>query len=260
MPKPRFAIAAAGILAGPLLSPGAAWADFQVWTPDVNPGEVALENLGDAGFGSRPATNGERSNTAELEYGMTPWWQTELELEANRGPGPGQANYLNQVTSENLFQFTERGEYWLDAGFFAEYGQGVKFGSANETTFGPVLRKDVWGTSNTINLFLEKDLGPHAAGRPVFLFAWETRVDAWTVQLGRHFAVEPGVQVYGQPGPFGHFAAAGQQDMRAGPQLFGSIFDIGPGTLEWNGGVLLGLTPAVPKTTLRWQAEYEIHY
>lgn len=45
-----------------------------------------------------------------------------------------------------------------------------------------------------------------------------------------------------------------------GPQLFGKIFDIGPGTLEWNGGVLFGLTSAVPRVTVRWQAEYEIHY
>ena len=72
--------------------------------------------------------------------------------------------------------------------------------------------------------------------------------------------IEPGFQAYGQPGPFGHFAALGQQDHRVGPQLFGKVEKIGPGSLNWNGGVLFGLTPAAPRLTLRWQAEYELHF
>ena len=242
------------------MSPTLAWADFKVWLPEVNFGELAVESVGDIGFDPNPSKSGEFSSTFEVEYGVTRWWQTELELEFNRNPGQHQATYFSQLTSENLFQFTERGEYWLDAGFFAEYGQALQSGNPNEITLGPVLRKDFWGTSNTINLFVEKDFGKNAAGRPFFLFAWETRIDAWTVRFGRRFAVEPGFQIYGEPGQIGGFAKWNDQDQRAGPQLFGKIFDIGPGTLEWNGGVLFGLTSAVPRTTLRWQAEYEIHF
>jgi hypothetical protein len=242
------------------LAAGAARADFKVWTPDVNLGEMALETVGDAGFDPNRAKTGEQSYTTEFEYGLTSWWQTELEGEFNRAPGPNQAVYANQLTSENLFQFTERGEYWIDTGFFAEYGRALLRGVANEATAGPVLRKDFWGTSTSINLFVEKDLGEHASGRPVFLYALETRIEAWTVQFGRHFAVEPGLQLYGVPGAIGHFDSWSQQDERGGPQLFGKVFDIGPGTLEWNGGVLFGLSSAVPRTTLRWQFEYEIHY
>jgi hypothetical protein len=242
------------------LAAAPAFADFKVRTPDVNQGELAIESVGDAGFDPNSGRNGEQSYTSEVEYGVTPWWQTELESEFNREPGPHQAVYFNQLTSENLFQFTERGEYWLDSGFFAEYGQSLLRNTPNETTFGPVLRKDFWGTSNTVNLFLEKDLGDHSSGRPVFIYALESRVESLTMKFGRDFVVEPGIQVYGTPGPFGHFEEWSAQDERAGPQLFGKIFDIGPGTLEWSGGVLFGLTPAVPRTTLRWQAEYEIHY
>jgi hypothetical protein len=256
----RAGSAAALALVLLLCAAASARADFHVWTPDVNQGEMALETVGDAGFDGNPAKSGERSYTAEFEYGLTRWWQTELESEFNRAPGSGQDTYFNQLTSENLFQFTERGEYWLDAGFFAEYGQSLLKNTPNETTFGPVLRKDFWGTSTTLNLFLEKDLGQYASGRPVFQYALETRFDDWTVRLGRHVAFEPGIQYYGVPGAFGHFASWSQQDQRLGPQLFGKIFDIGPGTLEWNGGVLFGMSQAVPRTTVRWQAEYEIHY
>ena len=243
-----------------LAGTGPAKADFKVWTPDVNKGELAVENVGDIGSDPNPDKSGEQSYTAEVEYGVTKWWQTEMEFEFERDPGSDVRTRFSQVTTENLFQFTERGEYWLDAGFFAEYGHGIIKGSTNETTFGPVLRKDFWGLSNSINLFFEKDLGSHASGRPQFLWAWETRVDAWEVTFGRHFAVEPGFQFYGQPGQISHFAKWGDQDNRAGPQLFGKVFNIGPGTLEWNAGILFGLTAAVPRFTPRWQFEYEIHF
>ena len=235
-------------------------ADFKVWRPDVNVGELALETIGDAGFDPHADRNGEQSYTFEIEYGVTRWWQTELELEFARDPGAGQRTYVSQLTSENLFQFTERGEYWLDVGFFAEYGQSLRNGTPSEFTFGPVLRKDFWGLSNAVNLFVQKDIGRNAERRPQFLWAWETRVDAWQLQLGDRFLIEPGFQFYGAPGQIGRFSRWNGQDNRVGPQLFGKIFELGPGSLEWNAGFLVGLTNAAPKITPRWQFEYEIHY
>jgi hypothetical protein len=32
------------------------------------------------------------------------------------------------------------------------------------------------------------------------------------------------------------------------------------GTLKFNGGILFSLTLAVPRQTLRWQLEYEVHF
>ncbi|HYB50540.1 MAG TPA: hypothetical protein VED47_05465 [Burkholderiaceae bacterium] len=254
------AAAASTAIAAQLLAwcPPAA-ADFKVWTPDVNQGLIELETVGDVATDPNASRSGEQSYTVEAEYGVTSWWLTELEFEFNRDPGENQSTYFSQITSENLFQFTERSQYWVDVGFFAEYGQAMQRGNPNETTFGPVLRKDFGGTSNSINLFLEKDLGPNAVSRPAFLYAWETRIDAWVRTLGR-FVVEPGFQIYGQPGRLGQFPSWNHQDTRAGPQFFGKVLSLGPGTLEWNGGVLFGLTSAAPKTTVRWQLEYELHY
>ena len=61
-----------------------------------------------------------------------------------------------------------------------------------------------------------------------FLWAWETRIDALTLQFGDRFAVEPGFQIYSQPGKIGQFSSWNDQDNRIGPQLFGKLFDIGP--------------------------------
>jgi hypothetical protein len=170
-----------------------------------------------------------------------------------RPGGPRNHLKLHQLTWENFIQFTDRGKYWLDAGWFFEYGRATIAGTPDETTFGPMLRKEIGPTINTVNLFIEKDLGRFAAGRPNFVYAWETRIALGGI-------VDPGLQAYGQPGAFGHFLPISQQDHRIGPQLFGEVHQLGPGTLKWNGGLLFGLTPATPRQTLRWQMEYEIHF
>lgn len=243
----RLALCAAGAAA--ILAGAPAAADFKVWYPDAEFGETALETLGDYGHSSHPARSGEQSYTEEVERGVTPFWRTELELEQEREPGLGQLTNFSQVTSENVFQFTEPGQYWLDAGFFAEYGQSMLPKTPNETTFGPIFRKEILGTIDTVNLFVEKDLGRYAEGRPNFLYAWETRIATGA-------SLEPGFQAYGRPSPSGRNLG----DQRLGPTLFGTVHQLGPGTLKWNAGVLFGATAAAPRQTIRWQAEYEIHF
>ncbi len=244
--------AALALIAGIGLT-SSARADFKVHLPDAEFGEWEIEPIGSYGASGRPSADNEQSFVAEFGYGVTNFWHTELEFETNRPAGPANHLKFTQLTSENQFQFTEPGEYWLDPGFFFEYGQVLSKGVPNETTFGPVLRKEFFHTINTVNLFIEKDLGAFASGRPVFTYALESRLDLGT-------PVEPGIQAYGTPGPFGHFAPISAQDHRIGPQLFGSVSRFGPGSLKWNGGILFGLTPAAPRRTLRGQLEYEIHF
>ncbi|MGH7029732.1 MAG: hypothetical protein ACREEZ_04835, partial [Stellaceae bacterium] len=64
--------------------------------------------------------------------------------------------------------------------------------------------------------------------------------------------IEPGFQAYGEPSSFAGFNSGWPQDNRIGPQLFGTISNLGPGSLKWNGGVLFGVTSASPRETFRW--------
>lgn len=243
------------LFAGLLLAavPRAGLADFKVWYPDAEPGETALETIGSYGQDSRKAFDSEQSYTIEIERGVNDWWRTELEFEFNRPPGAGQKLRFNQLTTENVFQFTPRGEYWLDAGMYWEFGKALVGHAPDETTFGPLLRKQIGPTIDTLNLFIEKDVGPFSEGRPYLQYAWETR-------LALGWPVEPAIQLYGAPGPLFHFAKLSEQDQRIGPQLFGSWHNLGPGTLKFNAGLLFGLTPASPRRTVRWQFEYELHF
>jgi hypothetical protein len=246
-------LCAGAILIMPAVAP--ARADFKVQMPDAETGEFAIEPIGDIGQDPNPAHNGELSPVTEFEYGVNKFWRTELELEQYRAPGPGQSIHFSQVTWENILAFTERGETWIDSGFFFEFGKNTLADTPNEVTFGPIFRKEVWRTINTVNLFLQHDVGtPYASGRPQFLYAWETRIALGT-------PVEPGFQAYGMPSSFPEHSNTGwPNDNRIGPQLFGAIHNIGPGTVNWNGGILFGTRPGAPRNTWRWQAEYEIHF
>jgi hypothetical protein len=228
-------------------------ADFKVQMPDAETGEFGIEPLGDYGHDPNPAHSGELSSVQEFEYGVNGFWRTELELEQNRDAGPGQSFKFSQITSENIFQFTERGQYWLDAGFFAEFGKSTLQGNPNEFTVGPIFRKEIFGTIDTVNLFMQKEVGNSSAGRPFFFYAWETRFAFGT-------PIEPGFQAYGLPSAFEGFNSHWPQDNRIGPQLFGVVSNIGPGDLRWNAGVLFGVSSAAPRETIRWQLEYEIHF
>jgi hypothetical protein len=255
MSRNRNALIAASTLTILALAaaPTIALADFKVHLPDAETGEFELEEVGSYGNSGNPAVNNEQSFVHELGYGVNDWWHTEVEFETFRPPGPDNHLKFDQITSENQFVFTEPGEYWLDAGWFWEYGQGLIQSNPSETTFGPTLRKEFFHTINTADIFFEKEIGQHSDGHLNFLYAWETRIALGT-------PVEPGFQAYGTVGPVGNPLPISQQDHRIGPQLFANISQLGPGSLKMNGGILFGLTAGEPRRTLRWQLEYELHF
>src|SRR5271166_7088771 len=144
-------------------------ADFKVQMPDAETGEIAVEPLGDYGHDPNPAHSGELSSVQEFEYGVNGFWRTELELEQERDAGPGASMHFSAVTWENILQLTQRGEHWADSGFFFEFSKNTLADSPNGVTFGPIFRKEFFHTINTVNLFLEHDVGPGwASGRPGF--------------------------------------------------------------------------------------------
>jgi hypothetical protein len=244
---------AALLLAGVIVDPATALADFKVKLPEVNPGEFELETVGNYGRSGNPDTDNEKSFVHELEYGFTNFWKSGLEFETNRVAGPGNQLQFDALTWENWFVLGEPGQYWLDSAMFVEYSRGMLKGSPNDIKFGPLLRKEIGPTINTVNLFFAREVGSNASDRTGFSYAWETRIATGWV-------IEPGFQAYGEPGDVGHFARISEQDHRIGPQIFGTVHDLGPATLKFNGGILFGLTPATPRQTLRWQLEYELRF
>jgi hypothetical protein len=164
--------------------------------------------------------------------------------------------------TENTFQLTEPGEYWADLGFYFEYGQSTTRGSAaaaNEITFGPLIAKDIGRTTQTINLFLTRQLGPDQTSQGLdFTYAWQSRWNIWA-------PFSPAVEVYGDAGTLGASPNFSRQQLLVGPVGVGRVqlnqLGLGHGgNLKYEVGWLFGTTPATARGVLRWRLEMEIPF
>lgn len=238
-------------------------ADYHIFSPyEIDLHELEIEHNGDSVFDRRPDQKGAASYTLEFGTGVTPWWHSELELGWDRDPGAGQPTQLTQVVTENMFQLTEPGEYFVDTGFFVEYAQSLtrgQYAGPNEITFGPAIGKDIGRTTSIINLFFTRQLGPdqttHGLG---FTYAWQTRWNLWA-------PLSPAVEVYGDMGVLGSVPRLSQQQLLVGPVALGQLqlsqLGLGRGgRLKYELGWLFGATEASARGTLRWRLELEIPF
>ena len=255
--------AAMALTAMAVLAPGYAHADFRVVSPyEIDNGEIEIEHNGSAVFDRRPDTNGSRSYTLEFGTGLTSWWHSEIELGFERDTGSGQPTLLNQIVTENMFQVTQPGQYFADFGFYIEYGQSMtrgQYAASNQVTFGPIVAKDIGRTTNTLNLFFSRQLGPNQTSQRMdFTYAWQTRWNIWQ-------PLSPAIEIYGDAGSLGASPRLQQQQLMIGPVGVGSVHlnDLGlgkGGKLKYELGWLFGATSASPQGALRWRLEVEIPF
>ena len=246
-----------------LLTPLRAQAGLRVVSPyEIDLGELEIETNGTASFDRRPSVGGGNTSTLEIGTGLTSWWHSEIEFGFDRQPGLGQPTLLTQVVTENTFQLTEQGEFFADFGFYFEYGQSLTRGSAagpNQITFGPVIAKDIGRTTETLNLFLTRELGPNQATHGLdFSYAFQSRWNLWA-------PLSPAVEIYGNTGTLDNVPGLTHQQLLAGPVAVGTLFlsDLGvghAGKLKYELGWLFGLTPVSPAGTLRWRLDVEIPF
>ncbi len=238
-----------------LLFPLTAHADYLVRSPDdIDQGVWELEHNGAAIIDGNPAKGGATSNTAEIGYGVTSWWYPELEFDFERGPGPDQPTNLQGFVWENTLRFTEPGEYWADLGFYWEYGHAIQNGIADETTFGPLVQKDIGRTTHILNLFFTKQIGSDQETH-----GWDTSY-AWQSRWNIYRLASPAVEVYGDAGQFNPLVKFPNQQLLAGPVVLGEAL-LGPyGKLKYEAGYLFGATGPSPVGAVRWRMEWEMRF
>jgi FTR1 family protein len=249
-------VAAVLITSGLLAWPNTARADFQVRSPIVEYREFEFEHNGSVTFDHKADLNKDQSYTYSLGVGVTPFWKLELEGETGAPPG-GNLSY-QATTIENTFQLTPQGKYWADLGFFAEYSQGTLRDSTNTVKAGPIVQKETpaFGSYNllhTLNVFFEREVGPHSTSRTGFLPAWQSRIEL-------HPLFEPGFEFYGSIDDLGRAGKFRDQRYNAGP-MFAGAYSFAPyGKVKYELGYLFGFTPATPRGTVRWKLEYELAF
>jgi hypothetical protein len=246
-----------------ILVPAAAHADFRVVSPyEIDLGELEIEHNGSAVFDRRTDQRGANSYTVEFGTGLTSWWHSEIELGFDRAPGDNQPTLASDLVWENMFQLTQPGQYFVDVGFYAEYGQSLTRGQAaasNQITFGPIFAKDIGRTTHTINLFLTRELGPDQTTHGLdFSYAWQSRWNIWA-------PLSPAIEIYGDTGVLGQTPKLSQQQLLVGPVGVGALrleqLGLGhAGKLKYEIGWLFGVTPVSPRGALRWRLEVEIPF
>ena len=126
-------------------------------------------------------------------------------------------------------------------------------------TIGPAISKDIGHTTNTINLFFTRELGPDQSTHGLdFSYAWQTKWNIWE-------QLSPAVEIYGDAGVVGRSPALSQQQLLVGPVAIGAfkLHDLGLGSagkLKYELGYLFGATPASPNGAIRWRLEVEIPF
>jgi hypothetical protein len=251
-------IAALGIPLSLLVAVGTAHAELKVRMPTVDYRELELEHNGLVTFGHKGTEFDRAQNyTNEIAYGLTPWWQVELEQALVANPGTTLRN--EAFAFENTFQLTEPGEYFFNFGFFAEYEHVMTRGSANALTFGPIIQKELpsflgLSTLHTVNLFFSHGVGANASRATGFTYAWQS-----VARL--HPLLSPGVELYGTISDLGNSGRYNRQFHTIGPVLVGTQrLGNGLGRIRYEVGYQFGLTSNSPTGAVRWRLEYEIAF
>ena len=233
-------------------------AEFKLRYPVVDYREFEFEHNGDITFDKRGSgKNNGQSFTYEIGYGLTPWWQPEIEGEFETEPGQNQR--FKATSFESTFQFTEQGQYWADLGFFAEFSHAAARTEADSFTFGPLIQKqaaDLFGldlgkdTLHTLNLLFSREIGLNHSDATPLAIAWQSR-------LRLDPLYEPAIEYYGQISSISGTSSGQAQQHRLGPALIGQYNFYGWGKIKYEVGYLFGLNRATERGAVRWRFEYE---
>ena len=249
------AVAAVCMTVVGLLLPNPAYAEFKMRYPNIDYREIEIENNASYTFDKRQdGNNHDLSFPTEIGIGILPFWFVEAEFEAAKHPG--RKTNLDAVTFENYFMLTEPGQYFLDFSLFAEYSHALASEDADSVKLGVLLQKDHAKFLHTLNLYVEKEVGPRASTADTFQYSWQTRY-----QLSPLF--QPGIEIYGEIEDLNHAGKLNDQQLRVGPMFAGS-YNLGQiggrGKIKYEAGYLFGVTDATEDRTVRTRVEYEVPF
>jgi hypothetical protein len=241
----RLAACAIGLIA---LTPFAANAGPHVYSLELTQREWEFETRLDRTNDRDHEKNG--AETFAFDLGYTPFAFWKIEIENQWAREPGQKLKYDSIAVENLFQFSETGEYWLDSGFFVEYERVSQRGNHDSITFGPVLQKE-WGPIVAkLNVFVNHELG--AGADPDFDLDYRAQT-YW--QFSPSFRT--GIELYGEPGAIDHLKTPNEQRLRAGPVVLGTLPIPNIGKFKYELAYMFGLNNVSERSTLRGLFEFE---
>jgi hypothetical protein len=154
--------------------------------------------------------------------------------------------------ADRLLVGTRRDRYWADLGFYFEYGFSTQDHASDTITFGPLIQKDIGRTTQTLNLFLSKNIGPNSDVHGYnFSYAWQSRWNVWR-------QASPAIEVYGDAGQIDKIGKLQDQQLLVGPVAVGTLLAGPLAKFKYEAGYLFGATRATADGTVRWKLELEV--
>jgi len=225
-----------------------AYAAGRIYSPSIDKGEVELEYLATRDFDSDRSKDNKQKHKAALGYGISDYWKTEFY--AKFAKKPDQSLKIDAFEWENIFAFSQPGQYWLDSGMSIAYVHNVTARSADAIEAKLLLQKQIGQWINIANIGLEKEIGNFASGRPERTFAWQTRYN-----INKYF--NPGFEIHSNLGKSGSNSNDfNEQEHSIGPAAFGEIFN----NVKYEAAYLIGVSNTAPQSEAKLFLEYEFRF
>ena len=224
---------------------------LKVYSPLVEKGDVEAEYQLDYTVDNKKSVNKTSKHQFELGYGITDRWKSAINAVYLDKPGSGFS--YDRLKLENIYQLFDKGERWLDAGFYFEYQiPDAKSNAPDVAEVKLLLQKALASvdyavaSEHTVNLTLKKELGALASQGTNFSYAWQSR---WRVSE----VFRPGFEAFGKLGRVSNFNSPSQQSHLLGPVISGEVGR----RLEFQLGYLFGLTSGSVNGLLKFVLEME---
>ena len=223
-------------------------AQFYVRSPDVEKGELKLEEHG--AIYSGPGEDEQRRQSHELEakYGFTNRWEGIVETTFRQNIDDSLKGHRFEIGAQ--YEIIERQGNGLGLAFRSLYEFALQDGDPDEILFGP-LAKYVWGRDSlTVNTFFVGQVGNH-----VDIDSLELKVN-WRLkhELNEKFGV--GIEGYSEIEDLSHTGSFDEQKHRLGPVAYLEFEDSMP-KWEFAAGALFGVSEATSDVTFKFDAELE---
>jgi hypothetical protein len=226
-----------------------AWALDEIYSPNAEPKELAVEYAGSRTFDHDSSKNNAQEHEVAVEYGVN----NRLEIEGSAGfeKQPEGDVQLNHYEAEGRLQFAEQGKYWLDSGLLVAFDEAAHHADANNLEVKLLLQKDVGRFTSKANIGFDQAVGKNStgAGGPDYVFLWSTR-------YRYNELAQPGFEIQSDLGQGQELQHFGEQTHYVGPALYGRLF----GHLKYETAYLFGVSDASAQSAARVLLEYEMHF
>lgn len=221
-----------------------------VKSPSVTKGELGFEYKGKYEHDHRAARDGRQEANGGISYGVTRFWQTEVEGVFDQ-PAGGAMEYAN-VEWENVLRVADQKDIGVDLALHQALSFSEPHAGAHAYMFGLIARRGIdtnFGPVDfTGNLRLSRDFGGNAENGTSFIYRGQALYNY-------HAQFKPGLEVYGDTRKKDAFV---DQSLKVGPVIKGGFDVAEKQAIGYEVGYTFGATSATPDGTLRWKLEYNI--